>query len=183
MEVTKSTSYVAAPIVTTSRVIGFFHGDRFGQSRDVTLGDLDSIATFAAEFGVLFEHAALRDRARQQRANWTAALLATIDELDTRTPSLRRPVVAPIAAADGVRTAETEVAASIHGPPLTARERQVLNLLATGATNRLIAQELVLSVDTVKTHVKNITRKLHAATRADAVAKHLQLRQSNAVPM
>jgi DNA-binding NarL/FixJ family response regulator len=69
---------------------------------------------------------------------------------------------------------EIDTATGVLSRALTERERQVVNLLASGATNRLIAQELVLSVDTVKTHVKNIMKKLHATTRADAVAKYLQ---------
>jgi DNA-binding CsgD family transcriptional regulator len=175
MAVTKSTSYVAAPIVTTRRVIGFFHADRFGQSNDVTQGDLDSIALFAAEFGVLFEHAALGDRVRQQRAKWTATLLATIEGLDAQTVALR-PRTLPIADPNEPhRSVDIGSATGVLGQALTDRERQVVNLLASGATNGLIAQELVLSVDTVKTHVKNVMKKLHATSRADAVAKYLQL--------
>jgi DNA-binding CsgD family transcriptional regulator len=177
MAVTQSTSYVAAPIVTTRRVIGFFHADRFGQSNNVTQGDLDSIALFAAEFGVLFERAALGDRVRQQRATWTVTLLAAIEGLQAQTVALRPPAL-PIAVPDeSQRPAEIGTATGVHGQALTERERQVVNLLASGATNRLIAQELVLSVDTVKTHVKNVMKKLHATSRADAVAKYLQLRR------
>jgi DNA-binding CsgD family transcriptional regulator len=182
MEVTKSTSYVAAPVVTTRRVIGFFHADRFGQSKDVTQGDLDSIAMFASEFGVLFEHAALHDRARQQRANWTAALLATIDGPDPRKATLRPPTLSDDARPGADPRDEIDWRAEIHRHALTERERQVLDLLATGATNRLIAQELVLSVDTVKTHIKNIMNKLHATSRADAVAQYLQPRRRQVSP-
>ena len=49
-----------------------------------------------------------------------------------------------------------------------------MRLVAGGATNQAIAQELVLSVDTVKTHVKNIMGKLHATSRAGAVAGYLR---------
>jgi DNA-binding NarL/FixJ family response regulator len=158
-------------------VIGFFHADRFGQSNNVTQGDLDSIALFAAEFGVLFEHAALGDRVRQQRATWTATLLAAIEGLQAQTVALRPPALPLAVPGASQRPAEIGTATGVHGQALTERERQVVNLLASGATNRLIAQELVLSVDTVKTHVKNVMKKLHATSRADAVAKYLQLRR------
>jgi DNA-binding CsgD family transcriptional regulator len=178
MRVTKSTSYVAAPIVTTQRVIGFLHADRFGQGNDVTHGDLDSIALFAAEFGVLFEHAALQDRVRRQRTNWTTMLRALIDDLESG-PVTVPPPSPPNALFDGSASAtKVEVVGSSHREPLTRRERDVVNLLATGATNQLIAQELVLTVDTVKTHVKHIMAKLHATSRADAVAKYLQSNES-----
>ena len=57
---------------------------------------------------------------------------------------------------------------------LTAREREVLQLMATGDTNARIATRLVVSEGTVKTHVKNILRKLAAANRAEAVCRWLQ---------
>lgn len=53
---------------------------------------------------------------------------------------------------------------------LTARERQVLRLIATGATNRAIATELVLSEKTVARHVSNIFGKLGLSSRSAATA-------------
>jgi DNA-binding CsgD family transcriptional regulator len=52
----------------------------------------------------------------------------------------------------------------------TAREREVLALLATGATDSEIADLLGLSSATVQTHVRNAKTKLGARTRAQAVA-------------
>jgi len=52
---------------------------------------------------------------------------------------------------------------------LTAREIEVLKLLAGGRTNREIAESLVIGEETVKTHVGNILAKLHLAHRAQAV--------------
>jgi DNA-binding NarL/FixJ family response regulator len=52
---------------------------------------------------------------------------------------------------------------------LTPREREVLRLIARGLGNRDIAQELIMSVATVKTHVNRIFRKLDIAERAQAV--------------
>ena len=55
-------------------------------------------------------------------------------------------------------------------PALTAREIEVLRLLANGQTSREIAGELSLSVRTVGRHITNIYAKIGAATRADATA-------------
>ena len=52
--------------------------------------------------------------------------------------------------------------------PLTAREVEVLGLIAQGMTNRQIADKLAISEATVRTHVGNILSKLHLATRTQA---------------
>jgi len=58
---------------------------------------------------------------------------------------------------------------------LTARELQVLDLLAAGRSNRRIAAELVVTLDTVKKHVGHVLDKLGAANRTEAVARARQL--------
>ena len=57
------------------------------------------------------------------------------------------------------------------GPALTDREREVLDLIAQGATNREIAAQLFLSPHTVKEHSSSLYRKLGARNRAEAVQK------------
>ena len=52
---------------------------------------------------------------------------------------------------------------------LTAREREVLALLAAGVTNKTIARQLRISPNTVKFHVTALLAKFGAATRAEAV--------------
>ncbi|MDM7999515.1 MAG: LuxR C-terminal-related transcriptional regulator [Dehalococcoidia bacterium] len=59
--------------------------------------------------------------------------------------------------------------------PITARELEVLRLLAAGASNRQIAEELVLVTGTVKAHLLNIYRKLDVHNRTQAVARARQL--------
>ena len=61
------------------------------------------------------------------------------------------------------------------GPALSAREREVLELVATGATNREIASQLHLSPHTVKEHTSAVYRKLEARGRADAVLRAQKL--------
>ena len=60
------------------------------------------------------------------------------------------------------------------GHDLTAREREVLALLAQGLSNRQIASELIVSHSTIKFHVSSILGKLSAASRTEAVALALQ---------
>jgi LuxR family maltose regulon positive regulatory protein len=59
--------------------------------------------------------------------------------------------------------------------PLTAREQEVLRLIATGDSNQTIAQELVITVSAVKKHTGNIFGKLNVNSRTQAVARAHQL--------
>ena len=53
-------------------------------------------------------------------------------------------------------------------PILTRRESEILNVMATGATNQEIAEQLSISLQTVKSHVSNILEKLQAKSRHHA---------------
>ena len=57
---------------------------------------------------------------------------------------------------------------------LSAREREVLALVALGLTNRAIADELYLSVDTIKTYVRRVYTKLGVVNRAQAASRAAQ---------
>lgn len=56
-------------------------------------------------------------------------------------------------------------------PELTEREREILDLIAQGKSNVQIADQLVLSLKTIRNHVSNIFNKLQVADRAAAIAK------------
>ena len=70
--------------------------------------------------------------------------------------------------------ATAEVAARL--PTLTARERDVLRLLADGRSNEEIGRVLFISPETVRTHVRKAMEKLEADTRTEAVAIALRQR-------
>ena len=55
-------------------------------------------------------------------------------------------------------------------PSLSNREREVLDLLAQGLTGEAVAEQLVLSAETIKTHIRNAMGKLEANTRVHAIA-------------
>ncbi|TMC20016.1 MAG: hypothetical protein E6J36_13640, partial [Chloroflexi bacterium] len=84
---------------------------------------------------------------------YTAALLEASGEHGTMIPLLHTTQQSPLI------------------EPLTRRERAVLGLLIDGASNREIAEHLVLSVNTVKKHVFNICSKLNVQSRAQVVAR------------
>jgi DNA-binding CsgD family transcriptional regulator len=80
----------------------------------------------------------------------------------------------PTAPADIVVTDATPIVSramsGIAGGKLTPREQEVLGLLATGASNKMIARRLGISVATAKFHVAAVLAKLGARGRSDAVA-------------
>jgi DNA-binding NarL/FixJ family response regulator len=55
-------------------------------------------------------------------------------------------------------------------PGLSPREREIMDLLAQGLTGEQVAERLVLSSETVKTHIRNAMSKLEAHTRVHAIA-------------
>jgi DNA-binding CsgD family transcriptional regulator len=169
--------YVAAPIMPTGRVIGFLHADRIGQEYPVTPEDRDNLWTFAELFGFLYERAVLTERIGAQREQLRQAFASAeraVDEVRHREIELARSGES----ASGV----TRTAAALFRPAesrldglMTRREREVIDLMTSGATNVRIAEQLVISEGTVKSHVKHILRKLRAGNRAEAVARYLQI--------
>jgi DNA-binding NarL/FixJ family response regulator len=68
------------------------------------------------------------------------------------------------------------------GPPLTARELEILRLVATGRSPRQVAAELVISPKTVASHLQRILTKLSVHSRAQAVARAYELGLVHAPP-
>jgi DNA-binding NarL/FixJ family response regulator len=139
-------------------VIAMLHVDRYMTGEDVTEEDVELLWTFAEAFGYAYERMRLLARLRRH-----AAELAQAGGM---------PVMAP-AGADTRGRGGSRPPLDTVDSPLTAREREVIELVSAGATNQEIANALVISESTVKSHVKHILRKLGAANRAEAVSRHL----------
>jgi DNA-binding NarL/FixJ family response regulator len=88
-------------------------------------------------------------------------------------PGLLRGLLGPppVVAEDRPREAPPPPETAAAGVVLTPREREVLDLLAAGASNKVIARRLGLSFHTAKAHVASVLQKLGAGSRADAVAR------------
>lgn len=61
-----------------------------------------------------------------------------------------------------------------QGEPLTARENEILGLLAQGYRYREIAERLSISLDTVRTHIRHIYEKLQVRSRTEAAVRYLK---------
>lgn len=169
--------YVVAPVVAMSSVMGLLHADRSAEAQPVSETDRDLLRLFADGVGVLYERAVLAQRAEDQRrsvaevCDAAARALADLDvapaiSLDPATAVRRRPLLQP------VRPAGERESSLLSR--LTAREREVLALLASGATNAQLADRLTVAESTVKSHVKHILHKLGAGNRAAAIACYLR---------
>jgi LuxR family maltose regulon positive regulatory protein len=83
-------------------------------------------------------------------------------------------LLAASASEDGT-TAPPLLAPSALIEPLSQRELEVLGLVTQGMSNREIAEELFITVGTVKTHVHHILGKLGTRTRTEAAARAREL--------
>jgi DNA-binding CsgD family transcriptional regulator len=179
VEAIQTRSYVAAPIMPAGKVIGFLHADAYYADRVMTPLDRDTLWAFAEGFGYALQRTLLVERLRSQRDQVRQMVVSTeavVNELTDAEVELLR--------ADDEGAALTRTAAAVFVAPesrldalLTRRELEVLELVAEGETNGGIADRLVISEGTVKSHVKHILRKLRAANRAEAVSRYMKLRR------
>jgi LuxR family transcriptional regulator, regulator of acetate metabolism len=166
--------HLAAPVVLEGRVIGFLHGDG---ERALTEADRDGLERFASAFAGIFERAVLRRRLRVQRqelrqvASWADARTSELSD-----GAIDLAVERDAPAGDEPVRAQGDAALR---DLLTRRELDVLEHMVRGETNADIARALVVSEGTVKFHVKNILRKLHASNRAEAASRYLRLSLRN----
>ena len=132
-----------------------------GSSRQATTRFLAEISSAAIEQGVAFG-ALLRDASTEEIVAALRAVGGGLLALD------RRLAGDLFAASDRLTTPQPE-RVTVAEEPLTAREVEVLQLLAQGLPNKLIAARLHISEHTAKFHVSAILMKLGAASRTEAV--------------
>ena len=161
--------FVAAPVVCHERPVGLIHADLGTTAHVLTEYDRETVWAFAEGFGYALERSVLADRLRQQSAQVVALVRSTeasVVELSRSEIELDAPAVRRMAPHQLAR------AANALEDDLTRRELEVISMLAEGETNARIARRLVVSEDTVKTHVKHILRKLGVHNRAQAVSRY-----------
>jgi DNA-binding CsgD family transcriptional regulator len=165
----QSRSYVVAPLILGSEVIGFLHTDHHPLPRRVDESDRDVLWAFADGFSHIHERAVLLERLRAQRESVRELFFGAVDRID----ELCESGVESARMAEDIDTGPG-VGRGSGAVELTEREAEVFALMATGATNQAIADRLVITEGTVKSHVKHILRKYGAINRAQAIAWSLR---------
>jgi LuxR family transcriptional regulator, regulator of acetate metabolism len=164
-------SFVAAPVVCHERPVGLIHADLGPANKSLTEYDRETVWAFAEGFGYALERCVLADRLRQQ----SAQVVALVRSTEASMVELSRPEI-DLGAPEERPARWQPSQRQPHGlqDDLTRRELEVLGMLAEGETNARIAQRLIVSEDTVKTHVKHILRKLGVHNRSQAVSRYFQ---------
>jgi DNA-binding CsgD family transcriptional regulator len=169
-DVLGSPHYLVAPVIAESRVVALLHvSHREGR---LSARDIDLLDTFASAYSMLHQRMLNTERVQQQRTSIARAAAWLTEEADRiaaaaisldveRDNRVEPPTIAP----------DSALAAT-----LSDRERQVFERLVLGASNAEIADELVITVETVKTHVKRILRKIGAINRSEAIALYMEAR-------
>jgi DNA-binding CsgD family transcriptional regulator len=177
-EAAKTSGYVAAPVVVRGQVVGLLHADRYFSGARVDPVCRDVLATFASGFGYALERNVLIDRTRSQlrrMQEMMAEMESSMEELFHSGVSLRREPRGPSEDPERRHLSHALPPPSRLSSLLTRRELEVMELMARGASNGDIANQLVISEGTVKSHVKHILRKLRAANRAQAVSTYMRI--------
>jgi LuxR family transcriptional regulator, regulator of acetate metabolism len=181
-------SYVAAPVICEAYAVTLLHADHGPHGPAVTELDRRALWAFAEGLGYALERCLLEERLRRHSSRVLALVRSTeasVEELVTPAATLPdaggdRLVSPAVALPPGMpRVPGADVAAMPERERLemlTRREREVLAMLAEGETNARIAKRLVVSEDTVKTHVKHILRKLAVHNRSQAISRYFQTR-------
>ncbi len=153
-------SYLVAALVVQGKTVGLVHADAAASGRRLDALDAEVASRYAEGLAGVFERAVLREMLRRHHHE----LRSAVEWMSTRLGQLSTDTgeVSPLAGTPDPGLADA----------LTARELEVLRLLARGQTNLEIARTLVVREGTIKYHVKNILRKLGATSRADAVSRY-----------
>jgi DNA-binding CsgD family transcriptional regulator len=154
-QITRSDSYGIAPLAMDGRIVGLVHGDCYHQRRRLNERDRALLGLFAEGVSHTLGRVVVLERLEGIRAGLA----------DLSLPSVPSQAAAPVA----------EGPTQAHAL-LTRRENEIMQLLANGDANRMIARRLSITEGTAKCHVTSILRKLGASNRAEAVSIWLRAR-------
>jgi DNA-binding CsgD family transcriptional regulator len=167
--------YAVAVVLSNGPPEYLVHADRAPRRGPVRERERDILEAFAGGLGLVLDSIRLRRTLGEHERRLQSSLAAAagpvegcardLTALDVDSDQLSGQVDPPLPPLRSSRAALL----------LSPREREVMELVAQGQRNRQIAEQLVLSEETIKSHVSSIMRKLRAGSRAEAVARYLRL--------
>jgi DNA-binding CsgD family transcriptional regulator len=169
-------SCVVGPIVVENEVIGLLHVE-FG-THEPDADERHLVLSFGQTLGRVHEQLTTREQFGGQRS--------AADDLQgaaQRAMSIDTDIelsVDPLGISRESRGESQVPAADTDRANLTARQRETLDLVLRGYTNAQIAERLIISVATVKSHVRAILHRVGAVNRAEAIARYLSQDDSGA---
>lgn len=158
IDLSRPRGYVVMPVVAAGQVRSIIHADR--DEVDIADSDLMAVEAVARICSAVEERDLLRDRIRSQSRHLRddlSALGEALAEVERSAVTLADVTGAPAAEASRLAL-------------LSEREREVVELACQGRTNAEVAQRLVISDETVKSHLRRSYRKLGVGARAEAAA-------------
>ena len=165
-DVLGAADYLVAPIVVESKVVALVHMSRARGA--IAEGDIDTLGLLLSVFSFVYERLLNSQRVEQLRVSIIGAAARLAEEADR----IAGTAVSLDAGGDD-DAFEADAAGAAITAALSNRERDVFARMVLGDSNAEIADELVVSVETVKTHVKRILRKIGAANRLEAITLYM----------
>ncbi len=170
-ELLGSTNYVVAPVVVGAMVTGLLHASREAEV-GVDQSDVTAVDSLAWAYSAVRQRVVSAHRLRQQDTAITRAAMRLVE-------ASKRIVRTPIGLDTEVGTGAAPRSITADSPlslTLSRRECEVFDLMLAGASNAQISDQLVITVATVKTHVRNILRKVGAINRSEVISLYLDTR-------
>ncbi len=164
-EILGTPDYLVAPIVVEAKVVALVHMSR--PRGAIAEGDIDTLGLLLSVYSFVYERLLNSGRVDQLRVSIIGAAARLAEEADR----IAGTAVSLDAGDDDAF--EANAAGDAFTAALSNRERDVFARMVLGDSNAEIADELVVSVETVKTHVKRILRKIGAANRLEAITLYM----------
>ncbi|MBY4576100.1 hypothetical protein ACN94_21410 [Gordonia paraffinivorans] len=175
--VSNATDYAGAPRFVDGRIAAFLHIDRAIQSRPPNETDMLWLNRYSTSVAAMYRIQRSTKKERHLRSEMARISALLDDSADPGAPAilgLGEPPWRNLAEFGG--SVELRPRAM---PSLSAREYEVLEQLSSGLTNQAIAAQLCVSIHTVRTHVRQILKKMNVSHRAAAVAAFNAMRREH----
>lgn len=150
-------------------------GMQFKTSDGQTFDGLVNAEVTDCRYGNVYAYAAIYDAHNHEEWEQAATTMKALREISRIQCAVADGTLLggdekPLGVIDAIdHLVESPAYASNESPHLTIREREVLGLLASGASNRQIAERLIMATRTVRFHIENLFHKLGVQNRIQAV--------------